>query len=514
MKKDLFIGIDIGTFETKGVIVNAAHEIIASHAELHTIENPRPQYFEMDAEAVWWGDFCKVTHALIEKTGIDPARIAGVGSSTLGCDCLPVDQNCRPLRKAILYGIDARSDQQIAFLKQYYGEAKVRAMFGGRMCSDDIAPKILWIKENEPEVYAKTYKFLTGSSFITAKLTGEYVIDHFLAKSSFIPLYSLDGSIDEQQCTLFCRPDQLARCALVTDIAGGVTREAARQTGIPEGTPVIVGTGDSTAEAISVGLVEPGSLLCQFGSTLFFYYCTDHYVSDPRVHSSIFTVPDTYCIAAGTNAAGALTRWIRDTFYFDALECERNGGENAYSVMARCADEIKPGSDGLIMLPYLYGERSPINDPKACGMFFGLNGSHTRHHLNRAALESVGYSAYQHIQLFRSLGLPVETMNVVGGGTKNRTWMQLVADILGIPLKVAKSWQSASYGDAMMAKIGTGVLQDFVALKNAIPENETIMPNAENRAIYEPISKFYDELYQINRDLMHRLHAYRSELTR
>lgn len=196
-----YMGIDTGTFETKGVLVNETFEVIAEADVKHGMENPKPNFFEHDAESVWWADFCRVSRLLLEESGIDPGEIAGVGSDVLGCDCLPVDEECRPLRKAILYGIDARASEEIAFLNKHYGEKRVKELFGHPLCSDDIAPKILWIKNHEPNVYEKTFKFLTGSSYITAKLTGRYVIDQFLAKSSFSPLY------DEKECSLFCRPD-------------------------------------------------------------------------------------------------------------------------------------------------------------------------------------------------------------------------------------------------------------------------------------------------------------------
>lgn len=509
--KRYFLGIDIGTFESKGVLVSDDFEVVATHSTAHGMENPKPNYFEHDAENVWWKDYCIISHALLQKTGIDPKQIACIGSSTLGCDCVPVDEECRPLRKAILYGIDARAEQEIKYLNELYGAEKVHRLFGHPLCSDDVALKILWIKNNEPDVYNRTFKFLTGSSFICAKLTGEFKIDRFLGTSSFIPLYNADGSINEEECSLFCRPDQLATCASVTDIAGYVTSRAAQETGLAEGTPVIVCTGDSTAEAISGGLVEPGNMLFQFGSSLFFYYCMDQMVEDDKLHVSRFTVPNTYCIGGGTNAAGTLTRWVRDNFYFDALEAEQNGGPNAYSVMACEAAQIPAGSNGLIMLPYLYGERSPIHDPKAKGVLFGLTGKHTRRHINRAALEAVGYTVYQHVKLMRSKGLPVHSIIAAGGGTKNAAWMQAVADIAAVPVELTKEFQSASYGDAMMAAIGCGVLRDFAELKAAIPKNIIIEPNAQNHRIYEPLSRLYDALYLQNKEFMHELDALTSK---
>lgn len=172
-----FMGIDTGTNSSKGVLMDESGKVVALHATTHAMTNPKPNHYEHDAEKDWWGDFCTISKALIEKSGVDPKDIKAVGASALGADCLPVDKDCNPLRKAILYGIDARATDEMAQLTEMYGEEQILAWYGRPLCSSDVMPKILWIKNKEPEVYAKAHKFLTGSSYITAKLTGEYVVD-------------------------------------------------------------------------------------------------------------------------------------------------------------------------------------------------------------------------------------------------------------------------------------------------------------------------------------------------
>lgn len=511
--KQYFMGIDIGTYESRGMLIGEDFRVTAEHTMAHGMSHPRQGWFEHDADKVWWGDFCGISRHLIEAGGIAPEQISCIGASTLGTDCLPVDEQCRPLRPAILYGIDSRADKEIQWLTRHYGR-DVRRLFGHPICSGDTATKILWIKNNEPEVYRRTYKFLTGSSFITAKLTGRYVIDQFLAKGSFRPLYRADGTVNEEECGLYCRPDQIAACAYSTDVAGRVTREAAAQTGLAEGTPVICGTGDSTSEAISVGLTEPGTAFFQYGSSMFYYYCVDRMVQDyissegngSVKGGKVFTIPGTFCLGNGTNAAGTLTRWVRDTFYGEELEMERKGGKNAYAVMAGEAGEIQPGSEGLMILPYIYGERSPIQDPLATGMIFGLKGSHTRKHINRAALEAVGYSTLQHLMLFREMGLPPHTLITAGGGTKNNVWMQIICDMTGMPLHIPETFQCSSYGDAMLAALGAGCLKDFHQLKEKLPEGRIIGPDRENHEFYQRNYPIYRDLYLNNRELMHRMH--------
>ena len=498
-----YMGIDVGTFETKGVLVDEQFSVIAETSARHGMDNPMPGFFEHDAEAVWWKDFCEVSKGLIEKAGIRPEEIAAVGSDVLGCDCLPVDEHCRPLRKAILYGIDARATQEIAYLNEYYGEEKVRELFGHPLCSDDIGPKILWIRRNEPEIYEKTYKFLTGSSYITAKLTGEYVIDQFLARSSFSPMYDADGRIVPSQCGPFCRPDQLAECRFVHDIAGYVKAEASAATGLCVGTPVICGTGDSTSEAISVGITEPGKLMFQFGSSLFFYYCSDHLVYDDRVYGHNFTIPGTFSVSGGTNTAGTLTRWMRDTLYPE-LTKDGDAG-SAWQAMAARAAAIPPGSNGLIVLPYFAGERCPINDAGAKGMIFGLTLEHTKDHLYRAALEGIAYGIAQNIRILESLGLPVDTLIAVGGGTRNPVWMQIVADVIQKPVSIPKVSIGASYGSALLAALGIGSLKSFHDLSLVIRPDQTIMPGEAGAAVYRTYQDIFDRLYPATKDLMHLL---------
>lgn len=185
MKESYFMGIDTGTNSSKGVLINSQGEIIAEHTTEHAMTNPAPGHYEHDADKDWWGDLCIISNALIEKSKVSPSDIKAIGTSALGADCLPVDDQCRPLRKAILYGIDARATDEIEQLTEMYGEEQIRQWYGRPLCSSDVMPKILWIKNKEPDIYAKTHKFLTGSSFIAAKLTGNYVVDRFFRTCKF-----------------------------------------------------------------------------------------------------------------------------------------------------------------------------------------------------------------------------------------------------------------------------------------------------------------------------------------
>ena len=509
MAKAYFMGIDTGTNSSKGVLIDETGTVLAVHSTQHEMTNPKPGHYEHDAEKDWWGDFCTISKALIAKSGVDPKDIKAVGASALGADCLPVDENCKPLRKAILYGIDARATDEMAQLTELYGDEQIRKWYGRPLCSSDVMPKILWIRNKEPEVYAKAHKFITGSTYITAKLTGNYVVDRFLGLASFNPLY--DPKTWEpvpEYCGPICRPDQLAKVQEAADIAGYVTAQAAVETGLAEGTPVTTGTDDSGAEAISCGVVKPGQMMLQLGSSIYMILGTSELVDDERLWREEFIVPGLCDISAGTNAAGSLTKWYRDTIFPEALALEKIGGPDAYQTMMEGVAEIPVGSNGLITLPYFAGERTPVNDPDARGVVFGLTLAHTRAHMYRSALEGVGYSVAQQIALMRSHeNVQIDRIIAVGGGTLNPVWMQIITDILGTPISTPEITIGACFGDALMAALAVGHpgFEDYGSLTRFVHDGVVYTPDPENHEKYKKYQAIYDALYGATADLAHKL---------
>lgn len=500
-----FMGIDVGTYESKGVIINEKAEIVATEVAKHGMENPQPNYFEHDADAVWYADVCKISNSLLRTTGIRAEEVVGLGISALGADCVPVDKDCKPLRKAILYGIDARATEEMKLLTEMWGEDTVLKCFGRPLGSSDVAPKILWIKRNEPEVYAKTHKFLTASSYLVAKITGNYTVDRFLGLASFNPLYNSDGTPNPEFCEGVCRPDQLADVMWTTDVAGYVTEKASLETGLAVGTPVIAGGDDSGAEAISCGVMTAGDMMVQMGSTIYMILCTDRLYDDDRLWREAFIVPGSYDISAGTNTGGSLTRWVLNTLFPDFLVKEHETGVNGYEQMMKAMKEVPAGSRGLITLPYFAGERTPINDPLAKGMIFGLNISHTREDIMRSAFESICYSIRQHFEIFEELGVHIKEVMVTGGGVKNDLWMQMLADITGLVLRTPEITLGASYGDALMVMIGTGFMESFEECRKLIRAGKSYEPCDADKEVYDLQYKLYKRLYEQTKDLMHEL---------
>lgn len=496
-----FMGVDIGTYGSKGTLVDEQANIIAEHAVSHEMEIPQPGYAEHDALQTWWGEFCTISRTLIASSGVDPHSIEGVGCSTIGPCCLPVDENLNPLRKAILYGIDCRAVHEISDLEHLYGKDVIFQKCGTPLTTQSAAAKVLWIKNHEPEVYGRSAKFVTGSTYLVAKLTGEFVIDHYTA-ATWVPLYDMERLDWVEDTSLFCSRDQLARCLWSHEIAGTVHEQAARETGLAVGTKVTTGTADASAEAFSVGVLNPGDMMLMYGSSIFIIHVVEKFTRDSRLWAGPYLFPGTYSVAAGMSCAGTLTHWFHDNLALDMDESARSHGTSIYSEITKLAQGIPAGSDGLVVLPYFSGERTPINDPKAKGMIFGLGLQHTRGHIYKALLEGVGYGINQHFEIFDALRLGTKKVMAVGGGTKNPIWLQAVSDISGRRQYVAQVETGAAYGDALIAALATGFYRDSAQVQEHIHIKQSIEPDLENYGIYAPYRSRYDRLYRQTRDIM------------
>lgn len=507
MGKEYLLGVDIGTYESKGVLTSVSGRVIRTEVRPHTLSIPRQGWAEHDAEKDWWGDFCAIAHALISGSGISPKDVAAVGCSAIGPDMLPVDEQCRPMRPAVLYGIDTRATKEIAFLESLFGPEEVFRRCGASLSTQSVGPKILWLKNNEPEIYRDAHRFVGGTTFLVARLTGRYVIDHYSA-ASFHPLYDPAAGLWERETAEpIVELERLPEVLWTTDVAGTVTRAAAAETGLAEGTPVIAGTIDAAAEAVSVGVAEPGQMMLMYGTTLFIIEVLDRRISDKRLWSAPYLFPGTHALMAGMSTTGALTRWFRDRFARDLVDAEAHGGANAYSVLAAGAAGIPPGAEGLITLPYFSGERTPIMDPQARGVFFGLTLAHTRDHVYRSIMESVGYGIRHHLEVLESIGAAPREMRGVGGGTRSAAWMQIISDICGREQQIPAVTTGAAYGNAFLAGMGIGAVPSYRHISQWVSDVAPVVPQPEATAVYERYYRMYLELYQRNKDLMHALNG-------
>jgi xylulokinase len=505
MKEKRLLGIDIGTYESKGVLTDIDGNVVALASIGHELSIPRPGLAEHDAEKVWWHDFVYICRQLLAASGVEPEQIAGVGLSAIAPCVLPVDRHGQPLRPGILYGVDTRATEEIIELERELGRDSIFANSALHLSSQAAGPKILWIRKNEPEVWSKTSKILTGSGYLVFKLTGEHVIDLYTA-TAYAPMLDIHKKAWNPQMTAPITPlDLLPRLLWSVDVAGIVTQEAARETGLAVGTPVIAGTADAASEALSAGLVNPGDLMVMYGSSIFFIQKTSQLLATDKFWGAMFLEPDTFAVAGGMSTSGSLTRWFRDNFASEEWANEKAGGPNAYNALANMAAQSPLGSQGLVMLPYFSGERTPIHDSQARGLILGLTLSHSRADLYRAILEGVGYGIRHNIDEMSAEGVPPKRILAVGGGTKNPFWLQIVSDIAGIEQNVPDQTYGAAYGDAFLAGIGAGFYKNTQHISNWIHYRTVIRPDLSAQSRYEDYYQIYRKLYLDNRESMLRL---------
>lgn len=499
------LGVDVGTYETKGALVGEDGAVVASTARPHDLSVPRAGRAEHDAERDWWGDLVAVTRELLDASGVDPSAIAAVACSAIGPCMLPVDPDGNPLRPAILYGIDTRAHEEIRELTERIGDATLLERCGNTLTTQSVGPKILWLKRHEPDVYREAAHFVTSTTFLVRRLTGATVTDHYSA-ASFTPLY--DPREERWAPDLaegIVETERLGELGWTTDVAGRITAEAGRATGLAEGTPVIVGTIDAAAEAVSGGVTRPGQMMLMYGTTLFLIQVVAERRRDPRLWSAPYLFPGTHALMAGMSTTGALTRWLRDNFARELVREEEGGGGNAYAALAEEAAAVEAGSDGLVFLPYLSGERTPINDPGAKGVLFGLTLAHRRAHVYRAALEGVGYGIRHHLDVLEEIGAEPSELVAVGGGTKNEAWLQIVSDVCGRPQTVPAVTLGAAYGDAFLASLGVSGERDLSGIDRWVRADRRLEPSPDRHASYGPLYRVYRELYERTKGLMHEL---------
>jgi xylulokinase len=491
------LGIDIGTFESKGVIVDPEGAIVASASRPHKMLVPKPGWAEHRPKQDWWGDFVHICKAMLAQSGIAPGDIACVATSAIGPCMLPVDAKGEALSNAALYGVDARASAEIEELNAAIGAERILSACGNALTSQSVGPKILWLKKNRPDIYAKAAKVVTSTTYLVQKLTGECVIDHYSA-ANFSPLYVIGKGWSDELAPGIIELERLPRLLWSTDIAGHVTGKAARATGLAEGTPVTCGTIDAGAEAVSVGVTRPGDMMVMYGSTIFTVMLSAARIEDPRLWYAPWQFPGEHVSMAGLATSGTLTHWFRDQF---ARELDP---ASAFAALAAEAQASPPGAKGLVVLPYFSGERTPIHDPWAKGTIFGLDLTHGRGDLYRAFLEGIACGTAHIIDTYREIGEPPRTILAVGGGTRNTVWSQATSDIARMTQTVCAKTIGASYGDAFLAALAIGTVRRG-DIRRWNPVARRIRPNARNAAVYERQYGVFKDLYRQTRDLMARL---------
>jgi xylulokinase len=498
----LLLGIDVGTASSKGVLVRPDGSAVAEARVEHGMDLPRPGWAEQDADAVWWADVVALTQRL---TAVIPPgdHIAGVACSAIGPTLLPLDAEGRPLRPAILYGVDTRATAQVAALEARHGAAALSAACGHGLSSQAVGPKIAWLVEHEPTVADASRWYVTASTYLGYRLTGELAIDAHTA-AHWNPLFDPGGiAWTDRFADGVTTLDRLPRIAWPADVLGSVTDAAAAETGLPPGIPVAVGTLDVQAEALSVGVVAPGDLLLMYGSTTFLILVTDR----PAIADPLWSVPGadpgTWALAAGLATGGSALAWFRDRFAADLVAAEAAGGRSAFAVLA---DEAAAGADRStpLVLPYLSGERTPINDPAARGVVAGLTLATTRGDLYRGLVDGIALAVRDNVEAMRGLGAPIRRVVAVGGGTADPAMLQAVSDATGLDQALPRVTIGAARGDAFLAGRAAGILS-AADLDGWVEIGSTIAPDPRGQAAAERRATRFRALYDETRATVHEL---------
>jgi xylulokinase len=482
----MFLGIDVGTGSSKAVIADERGQLIASASRPHATASPYPGWFEHDAEATWWDDLVSLTRELLAQVPgecIEAMCVSGIGPAVLVADA-----GGRALRPAILYGIDTRAEAEIEQLTETLGEQALLTRTGNILTTQAVGPKLLWLARHEPDVWERTRRWYSASNWLVGRLTGDYIIDHYSASTSD-PLYDLAAHTWWAEGWERAAPGlEAPRLAWPDEVVGELRPDAAEQTGLATGTPVLAGTIDAMAEAYSVGVRDVGDTMVMYGSTLFFIQA----VADPPSHPGLWAASgrtdETFSIAAGMATSGLITTWLSNLSGADLGR------------LAQEAAVVPPGSDGLVLLPYFAGERTPVFDPRARGTWLGLTLHHTRAHLYRSVLEGVAMGARHNFEAMTEASATPRRLVAVGGGTRGNLWTRITSDVTGVAQDVPTTMIGAAYGDARMAADARGV-----DTGDWNPVGERIEPDPSLAAVYDELYGIYRRTYEALRDDMHRL---------
>jgi xylulokinase len=489
MPTQAVVGVDIGTSSSKGVLVGLDGSILASEVRTHDVDRPRPGWVEMPGE-VWWDELVSVVRDLLASPGAHDVAVAAVGVSGMGPCVLLADEADEPVRPAILYGVDTRSTGQIRRLEAELGEEQIMQRCGSGLSSQAAGAKIAWVADEEPDVYARARRLFMPSSWLVRRLTGEYVLDHHSA-SQCTPMYDTEAQDWYPAWADLVAPGlERPRLGWAGDVAGQVTPAAAELTGLPAGAPVVTGTIDAWSEAVSVGAQGVGDLMLMYGTTMFLVHTVPHRLSSPSLWGTVGAFPGTRNLAGGMATSGAITGWLRELF--DPM---------GYPELLALAERSAPGANGLLMLPYFAGERTPVMDPDARGVVAGLTLSHTRGDLYRAALEATAFGVRHNVEALTAAGGDIRRVVAVGGGTQGGLWTQVVSDVTGLEQVLPAVTVGASLGAAFLAAAAVAE----VSIEAWNPPVDVVRPRPELAPTYDRLYELYRDLYRSSAPVVHAL---------
>ena len=494
----LLLGIDIGTSACKVAIFSLDGQVVSQSTKAYKTYYPKPDYVEQDAKE-WWCAVCDAIKESINSKGIDPKQIQGVGIDGQSWAAIPVDKEGETLYNAIIW-MDRRSDKQCEAVINRVGADRIFEVSGNSFEATYTTPKLLWLKENEPEIFNKTYKFLQSNSYIAFKLTG--VMSQDLSQGYGLHVFNINtGEWDLELCEELGIPvEKLPNIYKCDDVIGMINEKAAEETGLSVGTPVVAGGLDAACGTLGAGVILFGQTQEQGGQAGGMSICLDKALAHPKLILSYHVIPDAWLLQGGTVGGGSL-KWFKQELGTYETISEKETNINAFDALVNEAKKVKEGSEGVIFLPYMAGERSPIWDKNAKGVFFGLGYDKTKGHMVRSILEGTAYSLQHNLKTAEEIGVNVDELIAMGGAANSELWTQIKADITGKRIKVPASDTATTLGAALLAGVGIGLYKNYEeAVERTIKTTRVHEPNKD---LYELYAKNYDiylEIYEKLKD--------------
>lgn len=494
------LGIDVGTSGTKTVLFTQDGQVVASQTREYPLYQPENGWAEQEPED-WWQAAVSTIRGVLEESGVRPEEIAGVGLSGQMHGLVMLGERGEALRRSIIW-CDGRTGKQCEEITERVGARRLVEITANPALAGFTASKILWVREHEPEVYAKCRHILLPKDYIRYRLTGELateVSDASGMQLLDVPARRWSGEVLD---ALEIDRGLLAEVYESVEVSGKVSAQAASLTGLFAGTIVVGGAGDNAAAAVGTGVVTDGAAFTTIGSSGVVYTHTSELAIDPkgRVHTFCCAVPGAWHIMGVTQAAGLSLKWFRDNFCMDYQASAAAQGLDPYILMTADAAQVPIGSNRLLFLPYLMGERTPHLDPNCRGMFFGLSAIHTRRDILRAVMEGVAFSLKDCYEILREMGAQPAEMIACGGGGRSALWRQMMADLFGCPVCTVAQEEGPALGVAILAAVGAGLYPNVPeACAKIIAKNREQAPILTNSAEYQKYYAIYQTLYAANK---------------
>lgn len=490
-----FIGIDLGTSSVKIVIINDFGEVTALVSKDYDVSYPKVGWAEQNPED-WWVAAKDGIRDIVKYSNIDWASIKGIGLSGQMHGLVLLDKEDNILRPAILW-CDQRTQEECDYLNIEIGQDKISQYTGNRALTGFTAPKLLWVRKHEKEIFDKIAHVLLPKDYIRYKLTGVFATDVSDASGMLMLDVKERKWSKEMLQILDIKKEVLPEVYESWEVTGNLTKEVAEYTGLTEEIVVVAGAGDQAAGAVGAGIVESGILAVALGTSGVVFASSDNYHVDEanRLHSFCHSNGKWHQMGVMLSAASCLKWWVED------INKEVHAESDVFDHLLKEAGKAPVGSNGVVFLPYLMGERTPYSDPNAKGVFFGLNITTSRADMTRAVLEGVCFGLRDSLEILRNLKVPVKAIRVSGGGAKSHLWRQILADISGVKVQVISSKEGPAYGAAILTAVGYG-LYDTVdeACEKLIKVNATVDPIPENVEKYNNMYSIYKGLYPILKD--------------